>query len=65
MRNLTTFPVAAASTLNLFNFNFYGLDTTIVANVQASVIGAFGQDQKLGWVGIGVPLGSVAVILSV
>ena len=43
----------------------YGLDTTIVADVQAPVIEAFGQDQKLGWIGVGFPLGSVAVILSV
>lgn len=43
----------------------YGLDTTIVASVQAPVIEAFGQDQKLGWIGIGFPLGSVAVILAV
>lgn len=41
------------------------MDTTIVADVQAPVIEAFGQDQKLGWIGVGFPLGSVSVILSV
>jgi MFS family permease len=41
----------------------YGLDTTIVADVQAAVIETFGEIDKLGWMGIGFPLGSVATIL--
>ncbi|OCK77225.1 MFS general substrate transporter [Lepidopterella palustris CBS 459.81] len=41
----------------------YGLDTTVAATVQASVYEELGNLQKLPWVGIGFPLGSVAVIL--
>lgn len=41
----------------------YGLDTTIAADVQASVINTFGSIDQLAWVGAGFPLGSVAVIL--
>jgi predicted MFS family arabinose efflux permease len=41
----------------------YGLDTTIAADVQASVISTFGAADQLAWVGAGFPLGSVAVIL--
>jgi MFS family permease len=40
-----------------------GLDTTIAATVQASVYEDLGNIEKLGWIGIGFPLGSVAVIL--
>ena len=42
-----------------------GLDTTIAADVQASVYEDLGEIQKLPWVGIGFPMGSVAVILLV
>jgi len=41
----------------------YGLDTTIVADVQAPVVEHFGSIQKLSWLGTGFPLGSVATIL--
>ncbi|KIX02996.1 uncharacterized protein Z518_06546 [Rhinocladiella mackenziei CBS 650.93] len=41
----------------------YGLDTTIAADVQGSVIERFGHAQQLAWVGAGFPLGSVCVIL--
>ena len=41
----------------------YGLDTTIAADVQASVIDTFGSVEQLTWLGSGFPLGSVAVIL--
>ncbi|KAF2111582.1 MFS multidrug transporter-like protein [Lophiotrema nucula] len=40
----------------------YGLDTTIVAVVQGPVVERFGDVEKLGWLGIGFPLGSVATI---
>jgi MFS family permease len=41
----------------------YGLDTTIAADVQGSVIERFGHIEQLSWVGAGFPLGSVCVIL--
>ncbi|KAH7067388.1 major facilitator superfamily domain-containing protein, partial [Paraphoma chrysanthemicola] len=40
----------------------YGLDTTIVSVVQGPVVSRFGHVEKLGWLGIGFPLGSVATI---
>ena len=43
----------------------YGLDTTIAADVQASVVETFGDVQQLTWMGTGFPLGSVAIILLV
>ncbi|KAJ2983212.1 hypothetical protein NQ176_g845 [Zarea fungicola] len=39
----------------------YGLDTTIAADVQASVTNTFQDVSKLAWVGAGFPLGSVIV----
>lgn len=42
----------------------YGLDTTIVADIQPFAVEQFGEVEKLGWLGIGFPLGSVATILS-
>lgn len=41
----------------------YGLDTTIAADVQSSIVKSLGQIDKLTWVGAGFPLGAVAVIL--
>ncbi|KAI9734155.1 MAG: hypothetical protein M1818_006640 [Claussenomyces sp. TS43310] len=41
----------------------YGLDTTIAADVQGPILKSLGEIEKLGWVGIGFPMGSVAVIL--
>lgn len=41
----------------------YGLDTTIVADVQVSIVQRFGQIEKLTWIGAAFPLGSVAIIL--
>jgi hypothetical protein len=43
----------------------YGLDTTIVADVQIPIIKAFGHIDQFTWIGAGFPLGSVAVILPV
>jgi len=43
--------------------DYQGLDTTIAATVQASVYEDLGNIEKLPWIGIGFPLGSVAVIL--
>jgi MFS family permease len=41
----------------------YGLDTTIAADVQGSIVEAFGHIDQLAWIGAGFPLGSVAVVL--
>jgi hypothetical protein len=41
----------------------YGLDNTIVANIQGSIISDFGHVERLSWLGSGFPLGSVATIL--
>lgn len=41
----------------------YGLDTTIVADVQVPIVRRFGQIQKMTWIGAAFPLGSVAIIL--
>lgn len=42
----------------------YGLDTTVVADVQGTVLQRFGEPEKLAWIGVGFPLGSIAIILS-
>lgn len=42
----------------------YGLDTTVVADVQSTILTKFGEPEKLAWIGVGFPLGSIAVILS-
>jgi hypothetical protein len=42
----------------------YGLDNTIVADIQASIVDTYGEIEKLSWLGIGFPLGSIATILS-
>jgi hypothetical protein len=43
----------------------YGLDNTIVADIQGAAVETFGSVEKLGWLGIGFPLGSIATILSI
>ncbi|KAG4418702.1 hypothetical protein IFR04_008147 [Cadophora malorum] len=43
----------------------YGLDTTIAADVQGPILVSLGEIDKLAWVGIGFPMGSVAIILLV
>ncbi|KAI5195339.1 MFS general substrate transporter [Aureobasidium subglaciale] len=43
----------------------YGLDTTIAADVQGPILEAFGDIEKLSWVGIGFPMGSVSIVLLV
>ncbi|ORY15325.1 major facilitator superfamily-domain-containing protein [Clohesyomyces aquaticus] len=67
---VTTIPGSQYSTLEwiLISFAvyssalFYGLDTTIVAVVQGPVVERFEDVEKLGWLGIGFPLGSIATI---
>ncbi|KAM0510760.1 hypothetical protein ACHAPE_010558 [Trichoderma viride] len=41
----------------------YGLDTSIAADVQGPILETLGEIEKLSWVGIGFPMGSVATIL--
>ncbi|KAF2132025.1 putative efflux pump antibiotic resistance protein [Dothidotthia symphoricarpi CBS 119687] len=41
----------------------YGLDGTIAANIQTSIIEEFGNVEKLTWIGTAFPLGSVCAIL--
>ncbi|KAI3317338.1 major facilitator superfamily domain-containing protein [Xylariaceae sp. AK1471] len=50
----------------VFSANFlYGLDNTIVASIQPAVVSSFGNVNQLGWLGIGFPLGSIAIILPI
>jgi MFS family permease len=43
----------------------YGLDNTVVADIQSAIVEDFGQVQQLAWLGVGFPLGSIATILPV
>ena len=62
-RNMGTLRwILICSSLNLATL-LYGLDTTIVADVQVPIIERFGQLEKLTWIGAGFPLGSVCLIL--
>lgn len=45
------------------NNQITGLDTTIAADVQGPILESLGEIEKLAWVGIGFPMGSVATIL--
>jgi hypothetical protein len=42
----------------------YGLDSTISADVQGTIIQKFSEPEKLAWIGVGFPLGSISIILS-
>ncbi|KAH8693250.1 MFS transporter [Talaromyces proteolyticus] len=41
----------------------YGLDNTIVADIQGAVAGTFNEYAQIGWLGVGFTLGSVVFIL--
>ncbi|KAJ5666568.1 major facilitator superfamily domain-containing protein, partial [Penicillium macrosclerotiorum] len=41
----------------------YGLDTTIAASIQGEIYQALGEIDKLSWVGVGFPMGSVATLV--
>ncbi|KAL2830999.1 MFS general substrate transporter [Aspergillus pseudoustus] len=41
----------------------YGLDTTIAASIQGEIYHALGEIDKLSWVGVGFPMGSVATLM--
>ena len=43
----------------------YGLDNTIVADIQSAAVQTFGEVEKLAWLGSGFPLGSIAIIMPV
>ena len=48
----------------IFSANMlYGLDTTIVADIQAPISETFSNVAQLGWLGIGFTLGSTVLIL--
>ena len=48
----------------IFSANvLYGLDTTIAADIQASVSETFDNVTQLGWLGVGFTLGSTVAIL--
>ncbi|KAI0532780.1 major facilitator superfamily domain-containing protein [Xylaria digitata] len=50
----------------VYSSNFlYGLDNTIVASIQSAVVSSFGHVNQLGWLGVGFPLGSIAIILPI
>lgn len=42
---------------------FYGLDNTIVADIQGAITETYQEYSQIGWLGIGFTLGSVAFIL--
>ncbi|KAI5456938.1 major facilitator superfamily domain-containing protein [Mariannaea sp. PMI_226] len=60
VRGLRWILVCLALYISIF---LYGIDTTIAADVQGSVVEAFGHVEQLAWIGAGFPLGSVSVIL--
>ncbi|KAK2793533.1 hypothetical protein FQN52_001119 [Onygenales sp. PD_12] len=41
----------------------YGLDNTIVADIQAAIAGSFNEYTQLGWLGVGFTLGAVVFTL--
>ena len=48
----------------IFSANIlYGLDTTIVADIQGAVSETFDDVSQLGWLGVGFTLGSTVMIL--
>ncbi|KAE9364058.1 MFS multidrug transporter-like protein [Stipitochalara longipes BDJ] len=64
-RSISGVPWVLTVTVLYISAMLYGLDTTIVADVQVPIIKDFGHIDQLTWIGAGFPLGSVAVILPV
>jgi MFS family permease len=60
--NLRWFLICLALYTSAF---LYGLDNTIVADIQGAVVETFGAVEQLAWLGIGFPLGSIASILPI
>ncbi|GAD96920.1 MFS transporter, putative [Paecilomyces variotii No. 5] len=54
----------AVTCVAIFSANvLYGLDNTIVADMQGAIAETYGEYSQIGWLGIGFTLGSVAFIL--
>lgn len=60
MKSLSWTMVVVSLLSSMFLFS---LDNTIVADIQPSIVGTFGQIEKLPWVSVGFPLGATAVTL--
>jgi MFS family permease len=60
VRGMQWFLICVSLYISIF---IYGLDTTIAADVQGSVVDAFGHVEQLAWIGAGFPMGTVAVVL--
>ncbi|KAJ6032164.1 hypothetical protein N7540_002896 [Penicillium herquei] len=56
--------IVIAIAINTGSF-LYGLDNTIVADIQGAVVERFDAIEQLSWLGSGFPLGSIALLLSV
>lgn len=54
---------AAAATTLYIGALIYGLDGTIAADIQSSIIEQFRSVEKLTWIGTAFPLGSVCAIM--
>jgi MFS family permease len=65
VRSISGVPWVLSVSVLYISAMLYGLDTTIVADVQVPIIKVFGHIDQLTWIGVGFPLGSVAVILPV
>jgi MFS family permease len=62
-RNITGFRWLLVC-IAVFSANLlYGLDNTIVADIQGPIAGDFDEYTRLGWLGVGFTLGSVVFIL--
>lgn len=62
MDQLKWFTVVVALFFAVFLF---ALDTTVVADVQPSIIETLGDIERLPWVSVAYPLGTIAVNLTV
>ncbi|KAJ5614140.1 hypothetical protein N7528_007794 [Penicillium herquei] len=56
--------IVIAIAINTGSF-LYGLDNTIVADIQGAVVERFDAIEQLSWLGSGFPLGSIALLLSI
>lgn len=62
-RQVTGFRWCLVCMAIFFGNILYGLDTTIAADIQASVSETFNNVTQLGWLGVGFTLGSTVAIL--